>query len=395
MFLIYKYASSVLIFLLNLLIAKYLDIEDFGYFAYLNSICILITTFFYVGLEKFTLKEFNQGRVNHAISKLNKYFFITILVVVLLSAFFNKSNLFLLLFLSNSLNWYIGILFIFFQIDSKAKLGELRLSLIRNIFILGVLIYSFVVLKIFKPEVIPYTMISITFLIILFNYSKLLKISSKYSDTFIFKFKELLIFSIIALGAIINNQVDLIMINNLLGNQDTALYRLAVLFLSMILILEKSFHTLLTPKIKNINKNNILNYQEDVNIFGRRAFLIALFAFFIMLIIGKPIINFLYDGTFDQSIQLIYILIAGQLVSMVFGFSGFILTMINDTKFIAIIVYVCALLNILLNYLLIIEFGVIGAAYASSFVLILKAFLLYKYTKKKLNMSTFIFNYEN
>ena len=79
----------------------------------------------------------------------------------------------------------------------------------------------------------------------------------------------------------------------------------------------------------------------------------------------------------------LYVLLFGQLINVLCGPVGYILMMTNKQKILRNIIVVSALLNISLNILLIPEYGILGAAFATTASLILWniSSLIYVYKK--------------
>ena len=86
------------------------------------------------------------------------------------------------------------------------------------------------------------------------------------------------------------------------------------------------------------------------------------------------------------------ILMLGQIVSGIAGPAGYLLAMTGNQKILALIVLTTALLNIILNYILIPEYGTNGAAFATLSTIIITNVTMATVAIKRLKINPTIFS---
>lgn len=199
----------------------------------------------------------------------------------------------------------------------------------------------------------------------------------------IHKFKELasfstpLIFSTLIVYAML--YVDRIMINAYLSLEDVGLYGMAFRFASVTTLLTIGIQTALTPLIYNNFQNNetSITISKLFNYFvlASTVFLFSLFIF------SKDLILLFANENYLGAYKAIPWLALSIILSGVVNFAPGIF-IAKKTKYILYINIFAFLLNIILNFLLIRDFGLLGAAYSTS-ISSLIYFLLYCFIGQK------------
>lgn len=90
-----------------------------------------------------------------------------------------------------------------------------------------------------------------------------------------------------------------------------------------------------------------------------------------------------FGKDFIQGNLALRILLVGQVVNILSGLNGIFLNMNGEHRFVRNVIIIAAVLNIVLNYLLIPRFGLIGAASATTVIRIFwnMLFIIYIYYK--------------
>lgn len=114
---------------------------------------------------------------------------------------------------------------------------------------------------------------------------------------------------------------------------------------------------------------------------------LAITAGFIML--GKPFLRLLFSEIYVTAYLPLLILLGGQLVNSGVGSVGVLLNMANLERESAKALALSALLNILLNVLLLPSWGIIGSSIATALSLIVWNIILWWIVRKKLSINSF------
>lgn len=169
---------------------------------------------------------------------------------------------------------------------------------------------------------------------------------------------------------------DTFMLGYFLTEDVVGIYNITVPTANLLLIPLTLFGSLFIPTLTDLyakkeNKEIKIIYRDVV----RWILMISFPAFLFVLLLSEEIITALFGDVYvGASIPLI-ILSSGFLISLIFGPINNMFNVFEKTKLKLIIGIVCFLINILLNAILISLFGIIGAALATAFSIVLMSFL--------------------
>lgn len=199
------------------------------------------------------------------------------------------------------------------------------------------------------------------------------------------------------LGKFVINQSDAIFIAKMVSIEDVGIYRIGYQFGFVIAIFSGIFLNIYSPYLyERLAK---INYKKKIEIVRiSYVFIFALIALTLLVTFStNTIFKYLIDEKYSSGAQYVfwisssYLFWGGYLI-----FSGYIFHL-KKTMILAYLSVLNVALNLILNYLLISKYGVIGAAYATTIsffvVFILCAFISNKlypmpwlyFLKKKLN----------
>jgi O-antigen/teichoic acid export membrane protein len=176
------------------------------------------------------------------------------------------------------------------------------------------------------------------------------------------------IFSILnSFGNILVMNVDILMVTALLGLSETGIYATAFYIGLMIAIPRRAIAQISIPIIsENIKENNFNKIEKNYKLVSLHLLLIGIFIYLLIIINLNDIFYLIPNSqNFISGKNVVYIIGLAKLVTMAFSFNGELIMMSKYFKFNVITILILATLSIILNYLLIPNFGMIGAAYAS------------------------------
>ncbi|TWC34978.1 O-antigen/teichoic acid export membrane protein [Pseudomonas sp. SJZ079] len=119
------------------------------------------------------------------------------------------------------------------------------------------------------------------------------------------------------------------------------------------------------------------------------AFLPALFVIVAFLFVGRDVLDFVYGPGYVDAYYVLLILSAGQLVSVACGSAGYALMMTSKQRAMMWITISCGALSVTLSLLLVSNYSALGVAIASAFGLSLQGVLMLFWVKSGIGIWTF------
>jgi len=329
---------------------------------------------------------------------------------------------FLLNFISSTV---IALIIIYYAADiSRVVFNESELSEPLQIMLVGMVPQSFTRLisslilgfnKVWQSNLLNETLSAfLVSLLLIFSYLlnieiTLIKVTYMYAGSYffvsicsfvywksIFKFKgdkgnkilKLIIaavpFLLVNGSGIIASNTDILMVGWLTDSYQAGLYSVATqiaLVTSFFLLVTNSA---LSPKLASMFANGeISEMNKMVQKITLGLLVIGTVFFLFFVIFGKSILS-IWGEPFVEAYPLLVVLSIGQFFNIGTGCAGFILIMCGYEKIHAKLSLSFVFINIILNYVLIINYGIIGAAVATAITVgsenIIKVVLAYKTT---------------
>lgn len=192
---------------------------------------------------------------------------------------------------------------------------------------------------------------------------------------------------------IINSQTDVLMLGAIKGTENVGIYVVANRLASSIVFVLIAVNSVLAPNIAGLYaEGNLEQLQQLVTKSSRVIFLFS-FPIAISFIFFGYWFIILFGSDFTEGKNTLAILSFGQLVNASMGSVSLLLTMTGHENYTVVSVGVGAILNILLNALLIPIWSINGAAFATAFSTIVWNFLGFVWIKKELNIDSTAFKF--
>lgn len=163
----------------------------------------------------------------------------------------------------------------------------------------------------------------------------------------------------------LNGRIDTLMIGIFEDTGTIGIYSAAFKITMIINFVLTSLKTIATPKIselfwaKKIHELKSLIYKVSVLIF-----IFSLPVCILLVMFAEPILVFI-DADFDQGTVPLIILAFSQLINSFCGLVAVFLNMTGDQVYFTKLIAISTLVNVILNYVLIPEYGMTGAAIAT------------------------------
>ncbi len=187
---------------------------------------------------------------------------------------------------------------------------------------------------------------------------------------------------------VVLSQSDTLMIGALVGTTETGLYAAARKISSLLIFPLIAVNSILAPMVVGLyEQNSQLKLQRIVNLAVNSIFLITAAIAIIIAVGGRPILG-LFGTEFKAAYFILLISLFGQLVNAMAGPVSLLLNMTGHHNYTAKILLVSAVVNVVLNALLIPSYQGIGAAIATSIATILWNVAMAIVVWRKLNLAS-------
>jgi O-antigen/teichoic acid export membrane protein len=205
-------------------------------------------------------------------------------------------------------------------------------------------------------------------------------------------FKGILTFSIwtflSAGGAIIYTYADTILIGIFMTDADVGIYRVAFQLTSVASFMVIAFHTVLYPRISKWHTEkefHLIEYSMTKSLTYSLFLAIPVTAGGIIL--SEKLLYYLYGSSFESGAPVLIILLFVQIANIFLYLQTMCLNAMDMPKVTFYTTLFSAILNIILNILLIPRLGISGAALASLATMVMNAVLTYAALKSSIRIS--------
>lgn len=373
-----KILKMVVLLFVNILIARYLGPGDFGFLSYSISIVVLFAMATHLGLGGLVIKELVSSEDTEEI--IGTVFYIKLLGAIigfsiLLAIDFLTEDIYSMKFfvlLVISLSIFLKpfeVVDFWFTANVKSKFTAITntsalliSSILKIIFVfanMGLIWFA-------GAYFVEASLIAIFFIYFVFTKTNINVSLLKFSFE---KAKYLLSKSwMIMLGglfAIIYLKIDQIMLKWMVGNESVGIYAVAASLSEVWYFLPTIIVTSLFPKIIEMKENNSHNYNERLQQLYDFLFIIALGLALVVSFIATDLVVLLYGEEYKEAGAILSIHIwAGVFIFMRALFSKWII--VEDILVFSLITQgFGAFSNIILNFILIPQYGIYGAAIAT------------------------------
>lgn len=187
------------------------------------------------------------------------------------------------------------------------------------------------------------------------------------------------------LSSTILNQCDRIMIDRMCGTDKAGIYGLAYTVGALVIIFNQSIMNTYTPyTYQNLKKGNYHAVKKTAN------YLIVIIAVIsvAILMIAPEIIAILGGEKYSEGVWIIAPIAASIFFRFLYGLYGNIEFYYEENYFIMVASVVCAIVNIITNYIFISLFGFLAAGYTTLGCYMLYAFAHYLFSQRVLKKHT-------
>ena len=186
---------------------------------------------------------------------------------------------------------------------------------------------------------------------------------------------------IAGLGYVVYSKIDQLMLFNYTSAQSVGFYIISVNFINIFIFIPTILVNSLFPHFTKIYNKNSSKFYQEILIFYRYIVFFSFFVIIVMYMLGSNLILFLYGPNYEMSSKIMFLVSISFLFESLATINGRYIW-IHNLQIISLYrTLFGALLNIILNMLLIPEFGIRGAIYATLITLFLSVIVFYLFFK--------------
>lgn len=225
--------------------------------------------------------------------------------------------------------------------------------------------------------------LSIAFLIFTLFFCKI-----KFGITFRFRYFEMAVFRdsiglclalfIQSVVNQINSNVDKTLIGIFMNPETVTLYGIGLYVFNVFSSLTSVPITMFAPQIvREVDSNGIQAGLHEKNLQATKVItLIGGTAFFGFIAVGRPFVEIVYGGQYMQAWLIAVVLMSSALLNMMVGPLNNVLDALNKRMFRSLMILVTTVLNVILTFLWLPRYGIMGAAVATMLCTVLGQVIL-------------------
>lgn len=384
-----KFIKTIILFVVNIFVVRYLGSEQYGYLNYALAFISLFASFSYLGINQTLLrdvlkdeKEANKLIMNAIAIKIVASFLIGLVIVFAMMYKVDNQTIILITLLGS-----IGLIFQSFEhintwyqakvLSKYVVIGGLISSTISSIARLLLIYFEFSV-EYFGAVIILEAFVSGMFLVYFYK---------KLNNQNIINFKLIKLSTIknliiegwpFMLAVAVNYwliRIDQIMIGDIVGFSELGVYSIAVKINEMFFILPGLILSSFAPKIYKIMGSREYKNNKNIGLFIKMMLFFGIFIWLFFFLFGEYLLVTFYGEEFRDGATYLNLLNIG-LIIVLWSSLRPIFIRTNDLKYYNLIGMILGtIINIGLNYMLIPEYGAIGACYATIVSLIMINFV--------------------
>lgn len=192
---------------------------------------------------------------------------------------------------------------------------------------------------------------------------------------------------------VLNSQTDILMLGFFTSPEEVGIYSVAVQGSALVAFGLHAANAVIAPQLSRLYvQADYARLQRLVTYSARAVLLTALPIALAFCLIGGKVAGWVFGPEFTASQTPMAILAVGQLVNAAMGSVGFLLNMTGHEKDVARTLVFATGLNILLNYFLIPQYGVNGAAVATAISIVIWNIVLCRLVKQRIGINSTVFN---
>tara|TARA_B110000211_G_C14093199_1_gene560727 strand:- start:12832 stop:14124 length:1293 start_codon:yes stop_codon:yes gene_type:complete len=368
-----KFIALPITFIVSALIARSLGPENYGSFVFAQAILTLLTGISSFGVSNYLTNElaienFKHNKILSSLISIRFLFSILLIILILFYSFFisdiqaaNSLRLLIIALLFSSFD-FLNVYLLYKKQVLKSALSRF-IPLIISIFIKLIFIYfEFTVLYFIVAQLIQLSLCAIFY----FINTKHLKLSFKLNyEVLILFLKNGWPFFISIIVISIFMRIDQIFIQNYLGSTSNGIYAAGTRLSELWYYIPTVLISLIFPRMAKIYDTNKINYKSYFLFVLLFMILLSILILILTSLFGFTLINSIYGSEYSSSAHILLI----HIWTVPFVFLGLVFNMHIIKKNLQVYETICltagAISNIVLNFILIEKYALLGVAFAT------------------------------
>jgi len=178
-----------------------------------------------------------------------------------------------------------------------------------------------------------------------------------------------------SVGGLLRSRIDVLLIGIFLTATAAGIYNVVLVLVAIAGIPLKAFNQLMPPVASDLYSNNEIQTLNEVYTTITRLIVTATVPLIAILIVFGPELLGLFGAAFRRGYPVLLVFLGGRFVRNAVGATGILMSMTNNHYPKMVLEWFLAVLNVVLTYLFVVEFGLIGAALGTSLAVGLQNFL--------------------
>ncbi len=194
---------------------------------------------------------------------------------------------------------------------------------------------------------------------------------------------------------LINQYTDTLILGLFYSAVEVGIYRVAVSTAALVAFGLQAINMMILPHFARLHaQGDIVKMQHLVTQSARIILLLALPVALILTVFGEPLLKWIFGEEYVGSYIPLAILALGQLMNAFMGSVGALLSMTGYERDAARGVAIAAVINVLLNLLLIPPLGMLGAALATASSIVVWNIMLWRAVRYRIGINSLAFNFK-
>lgn len=187
----------------------------------------------------------------------------------------------------------------------------------------------------------------------------------------------------------LSNWTDIFMLGALVTKEEVGIYNAAYKLAILALVVINAVNTVLAPKIAALHgENNLSAIKTEVHSATRLITYVTLPIVLALILLRRPLLG-LFGAEFVTGETALVVISVGLLLNALSGSVGQLLNMTQHQNQLKRFTLISVVVNVILNYVLIKQMGIVGAAIASLLSTLLLNVLCLVFIKKEFNFYAF------
>lgn len=190
---------------------------------------------------------------------------------------------------------------------------------------------------------------------------------------------------------LIMGNIDTIMLGIFSSTENVGIYNIAFKVASLMILSLTAINTIVAPMFSELYWSNKMVDLKKVIKFSSKLMCWTSAPLFVVLIVFPEFVLGVFGNEFEIGKNVLIVLAIGQFINAVSGSVGFLLNMTGKQHIFRNIFFIATLINLILNFILIPKYGIMGAAVATMISIAAWNIVSVVYIKLVYNIKTFYF----